>query len=62
MNHIFSLKQTHLFFAHFLEYLKLILNDKVDEKANKFQIAKVQPQGVAYILLIFFLISAWCCL
>ena len=54
MNHIFSLKQTHLFFAHFLEYLKLILNDKVDEKANKFQIAKVQPQGVAYILLIFF--------
>ena len=47
-NHITLLKQTHLFFAHFLEYFLLFLDDKVDEKkANNFQIEKVQPRGVA---------------
>ena len=29
---------------------------------NNFQIAKVQPQGVAWDLLNFFPISTWCCL
>ena len=28
---MFSLKQTHLFFEHFLEYLILILDDNMDE-------------------------------
>ena len=31
-NHIASFKQTHLIFVHFLEYLLLFLNDKVDEE------------------------------
>ena len=29
-----SLKQTHLFFVCFLEYLQLLLDDNVDEKSN----------------------------
>ena len=41
------LKQIHLFFVHFLEYLLLFLDDNVMKKANNFQMAKVQPQGVA---------------
>ena len=32
------------------------------KKANNFQIAKVQPRGVAQLSLDFFLISSWCCL
>ena len=47
INHITSLKQTHLFFENFLEYLLLVLDNKVDKKGNNFQIAKGQPQGVA---------------
>ena len=35
MNHITSLKQTHLFFVHFLEYLLLFLDDNVNEKKNE---------------------------
>ena len=31
INHITSLKQTHLFFVHFLECLLLFLEDNVDE-------------------------------
>ena len=34
INHILSLKQTHLFFAHFLEYLLLFLDDNVDEESE----------------------------
>ena len=34
INHIMSLKQTHLFFVHFLEYLLLFLDDKVVEANN----------------------------
>ena len=37
----------HLLFVHFQEYLPLFLGDKVDEKANNFQIAKVQSRGVS---------------
>ena len=33
-NHIISLKQTHLFFAHFLEHLKLVLDDNMDEESE----------------------------
>ena len=43
INHITSLKQTHLAFLQFLKYLLLFL----DQKANNFQIAEVQPQSVA---------------
>ena len=36
----------HLFFVHCLEYLPLFLDDNLEEKANNYQIAKVQPQRV----------------
>ena len=39
INHIMLLKQTHLFFVHFLEYLLFILNN--------FQIVNIQTQGLA---------------
>ena len=32
INHITSLKQSHLVFEHFLEYLLLFLDDNVDEE------------------------------
>ena len=38
------LKQTHLFFAPFLEYLKLALDNNLNEESDTFQIAKVQPR------------------
>ena len=47
MNHIISLKQTHLFlhiFRNISYYFWMITSIK---KANDFQIAEVQPQGVA---------------
>ena len=34
INHITSLKQTHLFFVHLLEYLLLPLDDNVDEASK----------------------------
>ena len=34
MNHIISLKQAHVFLAHFLEYLLLFLDDNVDEESE----------------------------
>ena len=45
INHIISLKQAHLFFVNFSEYLLLFLDDKVAENTNNFQITKVQPEG-----------------
>ena len=47
INHIISLKQKHLFFVHFLEYLILVLDDNMDKKVLNFQIAKIQPHGIA---------------
>ena len=47
IDHITSLKQTHLFFVRFSEHRLLFLDDNVDEKSEQFQIANVQPQGVA---------------
>ena len=41
INYLTSLKQTHLFFVHFLEYHIWI------KKVNHFQTAKVQPNSVA---------------
>ena len=34
IDHITSLKQTHLFFVHFLEYLFLFLDGNVDEESE----------------------------
>ena len=34
INSITSLKQAHLFFAHFLEYLLLFIDDNVDEESK----------------------------
>ena len=34
INHITSLKQTDLFFVHFLEYLLLFLDSNVDEESE----------------------------
>ena len=34
INSITSLKQTHLFYAHFLDYLLLLLDDNVDEESK----------------------------
>ena len=42
-----SLKQTHLFFAHFLEYVLLFLMITTMKKASGSHTVKVQPQGVA---------------
>ena len=44
INYLTSLKQTHLFFVHFLEYYIWIIWIK---KVNHFQTAKVQPNSVA---------------
>ena len=39
-----SLKQTQLFFAHFLEDILILLNDNVDEESSEwFSNRKVQP-------------------
>ena len=46
-NDIASCKQTYLFFVHFLEYLVLFCMITWMKKANNFQIAKIQPQGIA---------------
>ena len=40
----------------------LFLDDNVDKNVNNFQIAIVQPQGVAYRLLNVLPISVWRCL
>ena len=45
INHITSLKQTQLLL--FVEQLILFLDNDVMKKANNFQIAKVQPEGIA---------------
>ena len=35
INHITSLKQTHLFFVYFLEYLQLFLDDNLGQEINE---------------------------
>ena len=52
----------YLIFVHFLECLLLFLDHNVDEESNDFQIAKVQIQGVASLLLNFLPVSALYCL
>ena len=47
VNRMISSIQTHFIFFLFLEYILLFLDDNVMKNVNNFQIAKVQPQGVA---------------
>ena len=54
INHITSLKQTHLFFVYFLGYHLLFLDDKVDEKKRKtFKYWKFSPTVLLNFCLIF---------
>ena len=46
INRTTSVKQSYLFFVHFLEYLLLFLDGNMDE-SRFFQITDIQPQGVA---------------
>ena len=47
ITYITLFKQAYLFFVHFLEYLRLFLDDNMNEESKKFLIAKVKPQGNA---------------
>ena len=59
-NHITLFKQTYFFFVHVLGYFLLFLDDGTWlKKANNFQVAKIQPQGTAQILLDFSPILVW---
>ena len=48
--------------TNILVFSLLFLDDKWMKKANNFQIAKIQPEGAAWLLLDFLPISAWRCL
>ena len=52
INHITSLKWTHLFFVHLLEYLLLLLDDNVNKKSQYFSNSKSLASGCC-------LASAW---
>ena len=47
INQTIALQQTPLFYAHFLEYLMLVLDGKMNEKVYNFRIANVQLHVVA---------------
>ena len=47
INRIILRTQTHLFFCLFFRICLIVLDGNVDEELNNFQIAKVQPRGVA---------------
>ena len=47
INRIISWIQTQLFFAYFLEYVLLFLDNTWIKNVSNFKIAKVQSQGVA---------------
>ena len=62
-NHITSLKQTHLSFCTLFRISPIIFwMITWMNKVNNFQMEKVQPQGVAQLLLDFLPISVWRCL
>ena len=63
INHITSIKQTYLFFLHFLEYLHYFCMITWVKKVNNFQIAKFSLRVLLSFSLIFFLsISALRCI
>ena len=47
INDINTFKQVFVFLYILLGHLQLFLDDNMDEESEYFQIAKVQPQGVA---------------
>ena len=47
INHINTFKQVFVFLYILLGYLQVLLDDNMDEESEYFQIAIVQPQGVA---------------
>ena len=62
INHIISLKQKQFCFAQLFTICCIIFGCLRGMKASKFPKAKVQTQGVSWLLLDFHPISAWCCL
>ena len=54
INHITSIKQTHLFFAQFLEYLLLFQDNKVDEENQYFSNSKSSASGCCLAFAWFF--------
>ena len=54
INHITSLRQTHLFFVHFLEYLLLLLDDNRDEESEKFSNKESSASGYCLAFAYFF--------
>ena len=50
INHIFSLEQAHLFFAHFLEYALPVLGDNVVEKRKKSSFSESSASGCCLAL------------
>ena len=54
INHITSLKQTHLFFPDFLEYLLLLLDGNVDEESKLFSNSESSASGCCLAFAWFF--------
>ena len=54
LNHITSLKQTHLFFIHFLPCLLLFLDDKLDQESVKFSNGEISASGCCLAFAYFF--------
>ena len=54
INHITSSKQTHLFYAHFLEHLLLFLDVKVDEENELFSNSGSSASGCCLAFAYFF--------
>ena len=61
VNHITSLKHAILF-VHFLEYLLLFLDNKVDEESEQFSNCKNSVSGCCLAFAELLPISAWRCL
>ena len=54
INHITSSKQTHLFYAHFLEHLLLFLDVNVDEENELFSNSGSSASGCCLAFAYFF--------
>ena len=54
INHITLFNQRYLFFAHFLEYLLLFLDDNVDEKSELFSNSKSSTSGCCCLVFAWF--------
>ena len=54
INHITSLRQTHLLFVHFLEYLLLSLDYNIDEESEKYSNKESSASGCCLAFAYFF--------